>query len=586
MEKEIIEKKFSSGWSAVKGNWSAKEEIDSHSHESGSIYVSAHEPSFVCWVVAWSEPGGNSKVTFVEVVGRPSLYPTMHFNDPGLDCHNKTLITEDGGESWRDTGWKEPLDSLDGNSDHHWRAVAANNDGILIRMMPRIIPGVTDPEGRRYIYDPSAAETRFAFRCHRPYEISPKFPVYWNSRDGGKTWQEVFFMRDRPEGWWCTDMILLENGRLLTMGMVHGIQGKDAYYKNARLAVSESADSARTWTRPQVLDLPVDIFGDIGWTEENGIVELSPGRVLAVCRITGPGTRWLALLTKTANQWEVEDCWVSELPYGGHPFTMKASCGTIFYNGHDGVWSSVNEGRSWTKQSGARSYYPQLVEAAPGKIISLGHVGIGDTPWPAPQESNIQASSFMYRHIEQYEQSDASSGFCLSVLQDSPDSDFHLRVQIKLTERAGIAFRIQDDPEDGFYVCATRFPDGPGRWGTPKSFSPAPVILEIIKLKGKSAATIFKRHAGECVPGTWVEMQLRMAGNEILGALLLPGGVRPQYVAAQDGEFSRGKLGLFTHISPASFKNLAVWSQVQMIRDNWLTIAHEVERGLIPDTLT
>ena len=556
-------------WIHGRGAWSTHKDIESYDHETRSIYESPSEPSYVCWVVAWTDPDGVSKVSFVEVAGPPSLHPTYHFNDPHLECYSKTLYTEDGGDTWKDTGWREPLDSLDGNSDHHWRAVVVDKDGGLIRMMSQIIPGMTDPEGRRHVYDPVSAETAFPFRSHGPQEVAPKFPAFWRSLDGGKTWREVCLLRERPEGWWPTDMIRLSNRRLLTIGMVYGLQGKDAYYKSARLAVAESEDDARTWSAPQSLDLPIDVFGDIGWTEENALVELSDGKVLAVCRITGPGTRWLAALRRTKDRWEVEDHWVSELPYGGYPFTRRASCGTIFYNGHDGVWSSVNDGRTWTRQSVARAYYPQLVEADRSKIVSLGHVGMGDTAWPAPQETNIQASSFRYRSIQVIEQSDDSESLCLSVIKGEPFGDVHVGVEVKLEERAGIAFHIQDDPEQGYYVCVARLTDGPGRWPSPKTFEPVPLILEIAKITGRRSETLFKRHAGTCVPGTWVKLQVRMEGTQMLGAVLIPEGPRPQYIAARDASYSSGRVGLFTHLSKACFKNLTVSREPHMIRGSW-----------------
>ncbi len=556
-------------WVPARGSWAQRQDVEAYDHETRSIYSSAAEPSYVCWVVAWTEPSGCSKVSFVEVHGRPSLYPTMHFNDPHLECFTKTLFTDDAGDTWQDTGWQEPLDSLDGNSDHHWRTVVVDEDGSLIRMMPRIVTGVSDPDGRRYLYDPASAEIQFPFRCHEPYEIAPKFLAFWKSADGGKRWREIALLRERTEGWWCTDLIRLNNRKLLTIGMLYGLQGKDAHYKNARLAVSESDDNARTWSAPQSLDLPIDLFGDIGWTEENALVELSDNKVLTVSRITGPGTRWLAVLRRSETRWEVEDHWVSELPYGGHPFTRRATCGTIFYNGHDGVWSSVNEGRSWTRQSVAQAYYPQLVEAERGKIISIGHVGIGDTPWPAPQESNIQASSFRYRPIDVYEQTDQNESACLTVLKSEPLSDFHAQVELRLEERAGIAFRIQDSPEEGYYVCLVRLTDSPGRWPTAKTFAPVPLILEIARIVGRRTDTIFKRHAGTCTPGTWVKLQIRMAETEMLGAVLVPGGTRPQYIAARDASFSSGRLGIFTHLSKASFKNFAVSSVPHMIRGSW-----------------
>lgn len=566
---------FSTGWSMHGGCWSVRPDIESFDHEARSIYLSPQEPSHACWVVAWKGADGVSKVSFVEVLGDPTMCPTMNFNSPSLEGYNKTLTSEDGGRTWHDTDWKETLDNLDGNSDHHWRAVVVNEDGSLLRMMPRCLPGVTDPDIGRLVYDPAAAEKPHPFVAQCPYETAQTYLItYWRSQDGGRTWQEVCRygpssnMGRSNRGWFPTDLIRLRDSALLSIGRLGG-----------GLGVTESSDDARTWSPPQALDLPIDLFGDLGWTEENVMTQLADGKVLVVCRVRGGDNRRLLRLARSGGRWEVDDHWVSDLPHAGHPFMRMAEDATIFYSGDYGVYSSLDEGRTWTKQADVSVYYPQWIEAEPRRIVTLGHhVGIGDSPWPPRQESDIRSAAFSYRPIEVLRQTDAGAGPCLAVLENSQCGNFHARARFSVMERAGIAFRIQDDPCKGYYVLVIRITDGPGRWPQPRDCRYVPAILELSKIVGAQSELIFKRFVGHARPGDLIELQIRMEADKILSAVKLPReGPRedvcvrgePQYMAASSGDLAQGRLGLFTHLCAAEFKDFTIWNEPQMIRDCW-----------------
>jgi len=164
------------------GTWINGRSVQTFEENRRSIHVSPHEPSFVCWVVAWIDKDG-AKLTFTEVTGDPTLEPTYNFKDSVLDCHTKTLISTDKGETWRDTGWTEKLDNLKFNSDHHWRSVAVKDNGILVRMMPCIPPDLDDPDMKYLAFDPSAAGAQPNPFCHRRNYKDVKSPAAWLSND-------------------------------------------------------------------------------------------------------------------------------------------------------------------------------------------------------------------------------------------------------------------------------------------------------------------------------------------------------------------------------------------------------------------
>jgi len=565
------------------GTWANGKSVETFHEDTRSIYVSPREPSFVCWVVAWIDKEG-AKIAFTEIVGDPAIEPTYSFHDSPLDCYTKTLISTDKGKTWRDTGWKEKLCNLKFNSDHHWRSVAVKNDGTLVRMMPHIPPDLEDPNIKYMVFAPHmAGSDRHPFIRTLDLYRQVKFPAAWQSKDGGATWQQVCFLRSNGR-WWPSDVIYLRDGQLLAIGRLKP-EGEPCPFNTSRgdLAVAVSNNDGNTWTAPQPLDLPPDLFGDISRTEENTLVQLDSDRVLAICRVKGPGGRLQLILRRAGDRWKVESRRVTTLGYGGHPFARMATDGTIFYAGNEGIFASLDEGKSWSLVNSFRAYYPQLIEVDRGRIIALGHHGLGDTCWPTPYEANIHAASFSYRQIDTFEQTDSGAAPALAVLEDSCLSDFHARARIRVGERAGLAFRIQNDPAQGYYVAVLRLHDGPGRWATPKKYDRVKATLDIARIIDNKATILNRQYIGDYFcPGKEIEIQVRMKGVEIMASVIPHGPEWPRCVLAKDDQFSKGSVGLFTQLATAQFKHVTIWDSPRMVRHTWSNGGNASTQGFVP----
>ena len=160
----------------VSGTWNAaSDQIEISNVKKRNIYRSPEEPSFVCWPILWKESDGTLKVSFTEATGDMAGWPPVYnFNSNKLEYYLKTLISENLGETWKDTGRRENLDPFwVRNSDHHIRHVFQIQDGTILRNYCHALDGVTE-NGHRIIYDESKTMETFPFTL-RDAEVHPKF---------------------------------------------------------------------------------------------------------------------------------------------------------------------------------------------------------------------------------------------------------------------------------------------------------------------------------------------------------------------------------------------------------------------------
>ncbi len=129
----------------LRGTWETSPDIKISNITRRDIYRPPIEPGFVCWSILWKERGGTLKLSFAEASGDPTAWPpVMDFTARDISYYLKTLVSEDGGQTWTDTGWREDLDPLwQRNSDHHIRHVFELSDGRLMRNYCHCVKGVT-----------------------------------------------------------------------------------------------------------------------------------------------------------------------------------------------------------------------------------------------------------------------------------------------------------------------------------------------------------------------------------------------------------------------------------------------------------
>jgi len=544
------------------GQWRVGEKaIEVYNIEHGEIYRSPQEPSFVSWVNLWKELDGTLKCAFTEASGDPAHWPpTCNFNTPGIDYYTKTLVSRDGGQNWTDTGWREPQDPLaTRNSDHHWRRTVVMPDGSLIRQLPHAVAGVVK-KSYVYLYDESleADGSFYPFRQKKDVAVPWKRMAIWRSTDGGENWQEIFC--DPDSDFWGSSPLLCQDGRLV-------IVGGACFTAPRKASVRESLDGGYYWSEPH-LSAPADSEFADGIGEENELVELPDGRLLLVCRA---GHYEQAYVTRTGpGQYEATDIKIAPFPRSGHPFLLKCSDGTIWWDGGTGCFVTLDSGVTWHKQRAGGGYYPQMVEVEPGCILHVTQRGIGDKPFPWPHDASIGQTRFNYRRADVLEQNNAGEPLALSVIDTPSNKDTHLHAWVRADGYSGLAFRIQPDRADYYvYMVQMQLPEAAEAAAEGK----AKAFHLLGKVAGEQMTILRRRYIGQFPAGSWVQLQVRTQDDLVHGAVQVPPGcgyfTDTFHLAVRDNSLQEGRVGLVTAASTGAFKVLELVEDSKLIRDTW-----------------
>ncbi len=545
------------------GQWIVGEEqIEVYNIQHTEVYRSPQEPSFVCWVVLWREADGTLKCAFTEASGDPARWPpTYNFNEPGIEYYTKTFISKDQGQTWTDTGWKEPQDPLWViNPDHHWRRTVVMPDGTLLRLMPHTVEGIVE-DGKLTVYhEELEGQQHNSWSKMFPFTeeaavVHPKRMAIWRSADGGESWEEVFC--DAASPFWGSCLLLCEDGRLVTVGAMSRMSGG--------VGIRESYDEGRSWSQPCLVVPAEGEFADIQLGEENEVVELSDGRLLLVCRTDNAEHFVQAYLTRTApGQYEASDIRFAPMPHSGYPFLLKCSDGSIWYAGHGSHFVTLDGGVTWQEHHICSSYYPQMIEIEPGCILNVTQQSIGDNAFPHTQDAAIGQTRFCYRRADILEQRDASIPLALTVLEGPPSSENRLRVWVRAEGRSGVAFRVQPGPSPDYYTYMLEL-DTPENEEA-KAGTMMDAFHLIGKVTGGQMQVLRRRYLGEIAVGEWVQMQVRTDGDLLQGATHHNA---PYYLSIRDSSLSQGGIGLVTAASLGAFKVLEVLAPTQLIREGW-----------------
>lgn len=549
---------------SISGQWRTVDDICVSDVQKSDIYRSDLEPSFVCWPILWKEADGTLKLSFTEATGDVALWPPVYdFNNPSIEYYIKTLLSRNGGRSWRDTGWREDLyGRMQGNSDHHIRHVFHMQDGTLLRSYTHTIEEtVVRPE---LFYDEAKAIEDFPFNS-RPAELPLLSTSIWKSVDGGKTWEEIYLYRDKPL-FLATAIHPLRDGSILSTG---AIIPDWVDYEGWKVGITESWDGGRTWSMPQAIAENDDLLITQLMAEESDFVELSDGRLLLIERTDGPGMNMVQMYLRRddAGKWHAtRPLPRSALVHSGYPYLCRASDGTIFYYGLTGMRTSCDEGMTWNDLPLGRSYYGQLVEVSPGRMVAVTQTHIGDRPYPWRHDTTMLQTTFSYHRIGVAEQTDVDRAGAIAVLGGGALEDFHVCAEIRVDGEAGVAFNISGGTY-GFVAVVIPCNEfrAPGRAGGTEQ--------DAIMMIGTSDAgrlrVLRRQGIGKVVPGSWIEVQMDRSGG-ILKAAVKTAADRPAFyfVVREDGG-REGGVGLFTNKSTGAFRNIRIGMGGTEIRSHW-----------------
>jgi hypothetical protein len=518
----------------------------------------------VCWAILWKERSGTLKLSFTEATGDQTIWlPTMNFNAHDIHYYLKTLVSEDGGETWADTDWREDLDPLwELNSDHHIRHVFELPDGTLMRNYSHCVEGLTRKPHNRKMVEAGA----HAFReTDSVPDVNYKVGSIWTSDNGGKSWKETYLF-DSETPFFILGIHPLRDGTIFALGnIVNPLDLTDQ-----KLSFSKSTDNGVTWSLPRILLGDDDALNpqDIG--DENDFVELDDGRLLAISRTRKGCFQQIMIERDSAGNWQAAPPQINRrIVHSGYPYMRRASDDTIFLYAHTSMVYSCDEGNTWGNIPFGQAYYGKLVELSPGKMLSVTQRNIGDQAFPWRHDVSMRQTTFDYERIMVPRQRDVETVGALATLKVDRPADFHLALDIQLGPASGLAYNVT---ESGYCFVALTMTVTRAKLEEEAAPAPQDVFIQIGEVEAGKTRILRRTCTGKALEGSWVELQLSREKDlmKIACSLSVTGVWDATYHCFRDEKGGQGSLALFTNKSTGAFRNVRFEAAAMSIRENWL----------------
>ena len=562
---------FPADFESRRGNWKTRADIAVTNIKKRDIYRSSLEPSYVSWAILWKESSGALKLSFVEATGDQTAWPPVYnFNSRDIEYYLKTLVSCDSGETWTDTGWREDLDPIwELNPDHHIRHVFELPDGSLMRNYCHTVEGVTKKQPL-LLYDEAKEKTGdFPFsRVGPPCETHSKFSSIWTSADGGRSWKEIYLF-DKEPPFFITAIHALRDGRIVALGAAPGDPRGPS---TATGALTESRDGGQSWSEPVAVAENDDLLCPEGIGEECDFVELDDGRLLLIWRTDASGScmRQMTLWRDSGGAWQASPAAINPfLVHSGYPYMHRASDGTIFYYCHTSIKYSCDNGASWGELPPGLSYYGQLMEVSPGRILAVTQMNIGDCSYPWIRDASMLQTTFDYRRTGVACQLDPDTIGALATLDVGEPADFHVALELRSDAACGLAYQVS---ESGYRFAAITMPANDSRLPDKDKGGEQNAFLVVGKVEGGRTDILRNIFVGKAVPGSWAELQVTRRGELLKTAARLPaagddwGSI---YACVRDEDAAPGPLALFTNKSAGAFRSVRFAPSAGEIRSNW-----------------
>jgi hypothetical protein len=170
---------------------------------------------------------------------------------------------------------------------------------------------------------------------------------------------------------------------------VQRVDANPAKRNMGRPVMMFSDHQGRNWKAAEI-HLNSAQIGPNVWDEWDS-AELPDGNFLCVFRRGDPKTgnsreaRWQGLLRKGRHAWTLENYHRAPFEHSGHPELLATREGLILHIATDGIYSTIDQGKSWRRLNFAKlgkpyrsCYYPRSFQLASGKIYVFSHQGSDD----------------------------------------------------------------------------------------------------------------------------------------------------------------------------------------------------------------
>jgi hypothetical protein len=564
---DMFQGNVSEVWTGAGGNWQVVEAAELDDIQRQIIYRSPEEPSHVAWVGIWQNSAGDIYLRFPQISGNPGLDPSY---GPWYGRHRFPI------PGMRD--WDEFV------SKHH------------------LLPGPDDALSSTVLHY-----------------------ITLVSHDQGETWQTasavpVELLDDEAGRGNNQRLVLASTGELVGSGMsiircrdgriVESLWALESAAQREQgrslvIGLRQSHDEGRTWTPEQLLQGRFEDGREVvEATEENALLELADGRLLALIRSGGQQHVLLAWLSRdTGGEYRLDGpVVVSDLPHAGMPNLVQTADGVIWYWGEKHYYS-LDQGRTWSSPPESQrinSYYGKMLSVAGNGVLCVTQGGVYDSPYPCTNDGRVEQVRFTSRRYGILKQTDRSSVQALFRLRHGVFQDLHLRVDMRPDRADGVAFCIADDG-GAFFAALVVLPDNPeyARWlpapvqgATLSAFfpgladehvreriesgaikvDPRPMFV-LARIEGDRAEILRGLMLGESIitaaSGSAIRVQVRIQGDLIQAACRV-NSQEPVYLGVRDPRAARGGVGVLTADgSQGEFRSFAVQDAPVMMRDCW-----------------
>ncbi|NLX05790.1 MAG: exo-alpha-sialidase [Phycisphaerae bacterium] len=356
------------------------------------VYETPEGPKWSCWTSLMQWPDGRLRVLFSNIEG------TFDGLEKGYHWEYLTPLPKEMRRGWLS------LDSADGGRSWQKQRFYDWSDSTKSLVLPalaldnRTLLGIGgrwstwDIEKNNYHFYGEIASVR--------------------STDDGQTWSEPVAVNDPSHSLlvWCHP-IRLSDGTVVLPAygcLDHPDPASGTISPATDAVLFFSSDSGRSWSAPLVVarGLP-DRSND-----EPEAVELANGDILVVIRHANPQATGAevylncgqVVVRKTADGWKAGPWTTTPMGFRGFPALLRTADDVLVCAGSGNQFNfSLDNGQTWsqTLQLGdpavnRHNHYPRLVETAPGRVLSVYHVG-NHWPYPPPEDEWIHATEL---HLE------------------------------------------------------------------------------------------------------------------------------------------------------------------------------------------